>query len=214
MAYKVLFVDEEREQHDHFLDYMDAANDVTVECILPAPSLQEMIQIFDERKPDAIVSDYLLNDIKDDVDYNIPYTGSELISEYRKHRPNFPCFIITSHDDDAVGDSDDVNLIYVKFLLTGDESNVKVKFYNKIIEQINKYHNFIIEAQQKLTSLLNKKRAEGLEPTETERLVELDGFLEKSLDTYETLPADMKKSENLDKLSSLVEKIDSLLSKM
>ena len=46
------------------------------------------------------------------------------------------------------------------------------------------------------------------------KLVELDDFIERSLDRESSIPADMKSTENIDKLSSMVAKLDELLAKL
>lgn len=212
MAYRVLFIDEEKDQQNDFMEYMEAAPDVEVICVYPEPDLERMIQKIDEIAPDAIVSDFLLNDIKLDISYTVKYTGSELVNEYQKQRPAFPCFVLTSYDDRAVTKSNDVNVVYVKDLLHNNgEAEAKAKFYEKIKEQINKYRKAIQNAQSELNELLEKKKNAGLTLRENERLVELDDFLEKSLDSYSALPKDLKRSETLDMLSKLIENVDLLI---
>ena len=215
MEYKVIFIDEEQEQQELFQDYMEAvADQIEVTCIFPKAEMEEMLQEIDERHPDAIVTDYLLNDIKEYVKYNVSYTGVELVRQYREMRPDFPCFIITSFDNDAVSETDDVNLIYVKNILNNKEEGVKVHFYDKIKEQISKYQKSIELAKNELHSLLTKKEDGDIDPTQEQRIIELDDFLEKSLDNYSALPSEMKKVSNLDKLTSMIAKVDELLEKI
>lgn len=211
MAYKVLFIDEEKEQQNDFKDYMDAAPELEVECVFPEPELEGMIQKIDELTPCAIVCDFLLNEIKVDIKYAVKYTGSELVNEYQRQRPAFPCFVLTSHDDEAVISSDDVNVVYVKDLLHNGEPDAKAKFYEKIKEQINKYRKSIDVAQSELSDLVEKKRQEGLSLQESERMIELDDFLEKSLNSYSALPKDLKRPETIDMLSKLITSVDMLL---
>ena len=140
MAYKIIFIDEENSQHELFQTYIEESDrQLEVKCLFPKSSLEEMLETIVEETPDAIVSDYLLNDIKEDIDYNIPYTGVELVKQFQQERPNFPCFIITSFDNEAVAETNDVNLVYIKALLTNGETNTKARFYDKIFEQIAKY---------------------------------------------------------------------------
>ena len=215
MAYKVIFIDEEQDQHELFLDYMDSvADQIDVICVFPKAEMEEMLQEIDEQHPDAIVTDYLLNDIKENIKYNISYTGVDLVRQYRAMRPDFPCFIITSFDNDAVSETDDVNLIYVKNILNNREECVKAHFYDKIREQISKYRKSIESAKSELHSLLMKKEKEGVDPTQEQRIIELDDFLEKSLDNYDALPSEMKKVSSLDKLTSMIAKVDELLEKI
>ena len=176
MKYKILFIDEEKDQHDNFLDYMDKIEDkVEVKCLYPEENIEAMIQVFEDEHPDAIVTDHQLNEIKTEIQYNVSYNGAELVNAYRDIRPNFPCFVITSYD---------------------------------------KYKKSIDEAQSELTSLVQKKQDKGLTLHEEDRLVELDSFLEKSLDSYATLPADIKRSKSLEQLSEVIDKVDEILAKL
>lgn len=215
MAYKILFVDEEKSQHDLFLNYMDEApDDMAVKCLFPESDINAMIANIDGEHPDAIVADYLLNDIKTDVNYNISYNGTELLMEYRNLRPNFPCFVLTSYDEDAVYDTDDVNLIYVKSLLTKEDPDIKSKFYNKIYSQIQKYRTSIVEAQSELQSLLEKRSTGSISLQEEQRLIDLDDFLEKSLDSYHAIPKEMKELSNIKNIAIMIDKVDDLLKKL
>lgn len=215
MTYKVLFIDEESDQHDSFKDYMDAVEDqIQVVCVYPEANLEDMIQKIEDEHPDAIVTDYLLNDIKEDVKYNVAYTGVELVHEYRRIRAGFPCFIITSFDNDAVSETDDVNLIYIKNILNNGEVGVKAHFYDKIREQISKYKTVIVSAQDELECLMKKKVEQGLEPHEEIRVVEIDNLLESSLNDHEKLPEDMKEPSYMKKMTALIDKADEILSKL
>lgn len=213
MAYKVLFIDEEKEQQEFFKDYMDAAPELKVECVFPESELEDMIQRIDEIAPNAIVCDFLLNEIKVDIKHTVKYTGSDLLNEYQRQRPAFPCFVLTSHDDEAIVKSDDVNIVYIKDILhQNGEKAAKAKFYEKIYEQINKYHKEIDKAQKELSALLEKKRAEGLNSVETDRMIGLDNFIERSLHAESVVPSEYKLPESMNKLSALIDKVDLLIS--
>lgn len=215
MKYKILFIDEEKSQHNQFLNYMDSAlHLLDVECLLPEPDIDTMIDRIEDIHPDAIITDYLLNDIKTDVHENISYTGVDLVVQYRAMRPNFPCFVLTSYDDDAVCDVDDVNLIYVKKLLSGEDTSLKSKFYEKIYFQIKKYKASIDQAQVELKNLLEKRNKGIISLDEEQRLIDLDDFLEKSLDNYHAVPAEMKKLSNIKNMSVMIEKLDEVLKRI
>ena len=215
MKYKILFIDEEKNQHDNFLDYMDKIEDkVEVKCLYPEENMDMMLQIVEDEHPDAIVADYQLNEMKTEIQYNVSYNGAELVNAYREKRPNFPCFVITSYDNDAISTSKDVNLVYVKILMNGGEGDAKAKFHDKIVEQVCKYKKAINDAQTELTVLIQKKHEKCLSLHEEDRLVELDSFLEKSLDSYSTIPADIKRSKSLEHLSEAIDKVDEILAKL
>ena len=157
MAYKILFIDEEKSQHDLFQNYMDAApDDMVVKCLFPESDINAMIAKIDEEHPDAIVADYLLNDMKTDVNYNISYNG---------------------------------------------------------VEQIQKDRGSIIDAKSELKGLLEKRVAGSISLQEEQRLIDLDDFLEKSLDSYHAIPKEMKELSNLKNIATLIDKVDDLLKK-
>lgn len=216
MGYRIIFIDEEKEQQEWFEEYIDnhKKDDVCVISIFPVLSIDDMISTLDEQAPDAIIVDFMLNDIKEDIKYNVPYTGVDIVREYRYKRPEFPCFILTSKDEDALNVSSDVNLIYIKGLLNEEKDVLKVSFYDRVTRQIKAYRNSIDNAQLEIEKLVEKRRKGRTSSQEDQRLIELDNFIEKSLDRESAIPDEMKKPENIDKLSSMVAKLDELLNKL
>ncbi len=211
MRYKVLFIDEEVDQHDTFQEYMEPATDLEVVCSFPAASLEEMLQIIESIKPDAIVTDFLLNEHRDAINYNVGYNGAELVKAFGDIRPLFPCFVLTSYDDQAIHAASDVNLVYVKRILHQTDKCDTALFYMRVFEQISKYKTSIEKAQKEL-NILTRKRANGqTSPQEDQKLVDLDSFIEKTLGADFAIPDDMKSTSNIKKLADLVQKVDILL---
>ena len=157
MKYKVMFIDEESTQHedfeDHFEEYWPEAK---VICVFPSPTLNEMMEEIEQHQPNAIVVDFQLNDKKTDVDYNVCYNGIELLKEIQAQKFDFPCFVLTSYDDDAVADSDDVNFVYIKKNLHFSSDEGKVSFAQRVKSQIDKYLARIENAKAELSVLLEK----------------------------------------------------------
>lgn len=217
MGYRIIFIDEERVQHEWFAEYLDRHNKGGIENIiylLPESSLEEMISIVDDNHPDAIIADFMLNDMREDINYNVPYTGVDIVQAYQYMRPLFPCFILTSKDDDALNESSDVNMVYLKGALNEEKENVKVSFYDRVIRQIKAYRNSIDSAQLEIEQLIEKRRLGMTSSPEDQRLIDLDNFIERSLDRESAIPDEMKKPDNFDKLSSMVAKLDELLNKL
>ena len=115
MSYKIVFIDEEKEQQEWFEEYFDShkKDETSIISIFPGASMEDMICTLDEQHPDAIIADFLLNEIKEDIKHNVPYNGVYLVQTYQYRRPEFPCFILTSKDEDALNESSDVNMVYV-----------------------------------------------------------------------------------------------------
>lgn len=215
MDYKILFIDEESTQQDRFLDYFEVVcPEITPDCMFPAPTINEMLRIIEEYKPDAIVTDFRLNEMKLDIKYTVKYNGIELINAVRQQMEGFPCFVVTSFDDDAVNDTDDVNLVYIKDILRTEKDKAKVTFAQRIIMQVDKYRSRIGNARIELKTLIDKRKSGKASIHDEERIIELDSFLEKSLDAYNSIPKQLKELTNLQRLDVLISKVDVLLKKI
>lgn len=216
MSYKIVFIDEEKEQQEWFEEYFDShkKDETSIISIFPGTSMEDMISTLDEQHPDAIIADFLLNEIKEDIKHNVPYNGVDLVQTYQYRRPEFPCFILTSKDEDALNESSDVNMVYVKGFLKNEKGNTTVSFYDRVIRQIAAYRERLDRAQSEVDELIEKRRSGQMTIQDNNKLVELDDFIERSLDRESSIPADMKSTENIDKLSSMVAKLDELLAKL
>lgn len=215
MDYKILFIDEESTQHDQFMDYFEqVCPEIVPECDYPLATLPKMLQRIEEACPDAVVTDFRLNELKTDIHYNINYDGIELINAIREQRDGFPCFIITSFDDEAVNGSDDVNMVYIKDILRPEVDKAKVTFAERITRQIDKYRSRIWNARRELSVLIEKRNNGNANVHDEDRIIELDTFLEKSLDSYDSIPKQLKELSNLDRLNKLISKVDDLLKKV
>ena len=213
--YKILFIDEEEEEQDKFYNYFEKfCPDVVPECLLPKANIEEMLGVIFDKHADAVVTDFRLNEIRKYVKYNVNYNGVDLIKELRKNREAFPSFVMTSHDDEAVNDTDDVNVVYIKDILISDKDKAKVTFAQRIIRQIEKYRANVSAANEELNSLIDKRRRGEAGVYDEKRIIVLDSFLERSYGSYDAVPSEMKKLSNLDKLNELIEKADEILRKL
>lgn len=219
--YKVLFVDEENGMLDDFKDYVEESDSKTkLEVItqLPLESLEDMIEQIFKLGPDALITDFRLNEMKEDIDYNVPYNGVDLVQEFQSRRQDFPSFVLTAVDDEAVSKSDDVNIVYVKNIVFKKEEEGKRKekasFLDRVFSQIEHYKSRIEKAKAELADLL-QKREEGEANYEIEhRMIELDTFIEKSIDAKNSIPAEFKSYSNTDRLNDILGKVDELLKKI
>lgn len=215
MDYKILFIDEESTQHDRFMDYFEQiCPEIVPTCLFPLATVDEMLQRIEELCADAVVTDFRLNDIRIDIHYNVKYDGIELINAIREQRDGFPCFVVTSFDDEAVNGSDDVNMVYIKDILRPAADKAKVTFAERITRQVDKYRSRLGNARQELTTLIDKRYSGDANVYDEERIIELDSFLEKSLDSYDSIPKRLKDLSNLERLNNLISRVDELLKKL
>ena len=215
--YKLLFIDEEKETLEDFEEYVDnfpAKQKLIPYTAYPLPNLEEMIAQIFKMAPDALIVDYRLNEMKIDISYNVPYNGVDLVNEFQAIRKDFPCFVLTALDDEAVSQSDDVNIVYVKNLIYKEEGKAKAKFLDRVSMQIEHYKASIHRAKEELSQLI-KLRASGKADMKIEnRIIELDSFLEKSIDAKNAIPSEFKSLSNSSRLDSILHKVDTLLKKI
>jgi len=217
--YKLLYIDEDQEQIENFQNYIDDTNTNNIfEVIpqLPLGDMEEMIEKILKANPDVIVSDFLLNENIGALGYNVPYNGVELVEEFLAIRHKFPCFVLTAKDQDAVSDSEDVNLVYTKSLMTTEieDTKAKVKFTDRLIKQIEHYQSRITDAQKELQELLEVRKSGNADYKIENRIIELDDFLEKSIDATHSVPTEFKTFSNTQRLDNILSKVDELLKKL
>ena len=217
--YRILLIDEEKDTFDDFKDYLDISStkdSIEVITMFPLEDLSEMIEAIFKTNPNAIITDFRLNEMKTDIDYNVPYDGVELVEEFLKFRNSFPCFVLTAFDDLAVNASEDVNKVYIKNLLHNnkEESKAKAKFLDRVINQIEHYQTKIINAESELLELIKLRESGKASISDENRIIELDSFLENVIDRKSSIPPEYKKLSNDDRLSELLKKVDTLLKKV
>ena len=217
--YRILLIDEEKDTFDDFKDYLDISStkdSIEVIEMFPLEELSEMIEVIFKINPDAIITDFRLNEMKTDIDYNVPYDGVELVEEFLKFRNSFPCFVLTAFDDLAVNASEDVNKVYIKNILHNnkEESKAKAKFLDRVINQIEHYQNKIKNAESELLELIKLRESGKASISDENRIIELDSFLENVIDRKSSIPPEYKKLSNDDRLSELLKKVDTLLKKV
>ena len=216
MKYKILFIDEEQETLDDFLDYIEASTqkgNITALTQLPLGDLNEMIDCIIKINPDAIITDFKLNDSRESIKYNVPYNGTELVQAFQNMREAFPCFVMTAFDDLAISESEDVNIVYIKNILYKDEkeSKARAQFLDRVLYQINHYKSKIRNAEDELQKLIKLRQSGHADINDEKRLIELDHFLENSIDKGCSIPEEFKTLSNSDKLSDLISAVDKLL---
>ena len=153
------------------------------------------------------------NDIKEDITYNVGFDGSELMDAYLGERPEYPCFVLTSFDDQAIYRSHDLNIVYLKRDLHPGKDD-KITFADRIIQKIVCYQTKIAQSQVRLNELIELRRNNQATSEDEQELIELDSFLERSLGKKTQVPDGMKELSNMNRLNELIGKADEILAKL
>ncbi|WP_367391802.1 hypothetical protein [Lewinella sp. LCG006] len=217
--YKILFIDEQQEDIDSFKDYIEEKDLEGIFEVLdkyPLKSLESMIEEVMSMHVDAVITDFRLNEYKENIDYNVPYDGTQLVEGILSEREDFPCFVLTSFDDEAVGKSEDVNIVYIKGILHGTEKETKAKatFLDRLKNQIIHYKSKLEKAELRLIELLEKSKTQELDAFEEDELLKLDSLIEKSLDKKYVVPDTVKRTIESKSLSELLNAVDELKKKL
>ncbi len=209
--YKILFVDEVAEDIRRFQRYVeknDSDKDFELIVMTPENTLKNFLNKIKDEKFDAIITDHKLHE----ENANISFDGLDLVKAILGEKINFPCFVLTSFDDEAVADGEDVNIVYIKGLMyVGAEDGGHATFLDKIKNQILNHRKRIQEAENELLELVEKSDKQNLNAKDEARLLELDTFIEQSTDKKSALPQNLKGTKNLDALHKMIESTDELL---
>jgi hypothetical protein len=177
----------------------------------PIPNIEELVESLLGAHLNAIVADFNLNY----GDPTIHYNGHDVISRVLEKREGFPVFVLTSYEAAALPETDDVNNVYDKNRMNESWNPNDVRhLLNRFKLQIEKYLRKIDEQEARLIELLNIKKQRPLDINEENELIELDSKLEKELDKPSAVPQSLKETTHINKLSSLIGKVDALLQKI
>jgi len=123
---------------------------------------------------------------------------------------------MTAFDDEAVDESDDVNIVYIKGILheTEKETKGKASFLDRVKKQIIHYKTRLVKAEDRLLELIQKKDNVELDAYEEQEMIDLDSFIEKSLDKKSHLPKNVKKQSESESIKELLNKVDELTKKI
>lgn len=212
---RIMFIDEEQGTHELFEEYVyrsSLADEIELIAVFPESTIDDMLEKILKSDVDAVVSDFMLNEIKEDIKYVIKYNGVDLVESILEIKKGFPCFVMTSYDTDAIDASEDVNKVYAKEILHGDDTpKGNDPFLIRLKSQCDKYKKKISDAQEELKLLIQTSSERKLVLTEEERLIELDSFLERSIDARNPIPNELKSTSNQIRLTSLLSKVDEFI---
>jgi len=202
--YRIIYVDETLKDAETFQRF-NHRNNFFREIIhlYPCPELGELIQQILDQNGHALVVDYRLSEEAPEIHYN----GEDVVKNFLENRPNFPVFILTAYEEAVIEESNNAVIVNDK----GDIWNNDVRFLKRIKRQIENYRNEIDRAEKRLLELIKCRQEGTLNISEEQELIELDSFLERSLDAYHAIPEDAKKISNAEKLNELLNKADLLL---
>ena len=202
--YKIGYVDEDDHDINSFLRRF--CDFFQIRTLKPdsTTTIDEVISWISGSKLDMVVVDFNLKER-----HGVHFYGDAILKKLNEHYFNFPMFMLTSHEDKAINESDaSINdVIYSKREVHKNSAIFVKRFNNKI----SKYKSEINKAQERHEELSQKSE---LTFKDEEELLNLEDFIEKVHDKKGLTLKVMKNSKSLEKLNELVDKADIILQKI
>ncbi len=90
----------------------------------------------------------------------------------------------------------------------------KATFLDRVISQIEHYKSTIQNAEIELKDLIQLRKSGEAKISDEKRIIELDHFLEQSINKQSSIPIEYKSLSNTDRLSEILNKVDELIHKV
>lgn len=211
--YKLGIIDEDKSEVEEFFRFFKESFDpVEIELV---NDKQKVIQNIIDHQVDAVVLDYKLMEHGASLTFN----GNELLKELGERLFNFPALIMTNLPTDARNHRIDPFRIVSKEFMQPDEKKPLYKEGQQLIATIKtlikNYKDELYEKEKRLIELIKKLGKEGkLSDYEEEEIIELDSFLENSINMKDRLPKKWKKPGELSKLDELIRETQVLIDEL
>lgn len=207
--YTVLFIDDSEQERHKFQryanKYIEKRKNIKVSTISPPQTIDDIINQVITEKTNAVVSDFNLRDTSPSTSYY----GDEVINAILKVKPYFPVFILTNFEEDAWEQASSTHFVYNKKVL----NDKKCDFLNLVEIEITKYYKRIENSKKEFATLNAQRIDDKLNSKGVERLIELDNFLEKTINQKVSIALEVEK-ERKEKLTKLMCNADSILKKI
>ncbi|SHG39269.1 DNA-binding transcriptional response regulator [Flavobacterium defluvii] len=212
MKYKVAYIDEDKGWINTFYQTFKNDFDILRIEVNPQSSVEEILKLLLSSDLNAIVTDYLLEE-----NAEVPFNGNKIVEEIKRLKPHFPLVMLTSYPTQAIGQTDDVHIIYNKNILSVENDREREElevFRTKIHSNISNYYKKIEDTNSKIEHLIEKRNNNGLEIQEEEELTKLYILFDELNPDGKDLPANLIHRDSITKLSEFVSETKEILEEL
>jgi len=121
---------------------------------------------------------------------------------------------LTSHEPQAISQTDDVHIIYGKSILDGESEEELKIFKSKIKTSIERYYAKILNTEKCSEELIQKKNDGGLNADEEEVLTKLFILMDELDPDGKELPVNLIQTESITKLNDFVSQTKEILEEL
>ena len=165
--------------------------------------MEDIATVVLEQRVDALLIDYNLSSRA-----TVSYTGVQLAKYIDQRFYGFPLFILTSYEDELYEQEIFDTYQIFDFERYLSEPKERIELHYKLIEQVSKYRKQIEQWKREIKKLLPQK---GKSAEIDNKILDIDGKLERTIDGYSSIPNNIKKIFEANKIDELISKIDMLL---
>lgn len=164
-------------------------------------------QIITEIEADVVIVDYRLNESG-----VLSYTGENVLHEIRKHNLHLPVFMVTSYEDNAIDECEEVQIIRGKDVLNTAENISNFKHLMRAsVERYQKKK----EESEFIVQMLSRKIDNGEPLTEAENAAKFDAELYLSeLDLDSCVRANMINQQTSQQMADMLSIAQSIVERL
>ncbi len=209
MKYKIAYIDEDEAWINTFYQTFKDDFDIIRIKADSKTTLDGIVNLILEEELDGVITDYLLDE-SGDVEFN----GNKIVEAINKYKPHFPVLMLTAHETQAIDQTENVNIIYDKDALDGENEKRLSIFKTKIKSNIERHQQLQELTQKRIEELSLKRNNDELVPEEEEELTKLFIRLDELQPEGKDIPANLVKPEAITKLNSLVDQTRAILDEL
>jgi len=206
--YCIGYLDDEPGQIVEFMNKFEnyfEIKEIEIENIIDPPDIINKIV---ENELELIVLDFMLNA------KGKHFNADDIIKEINKWNPYFPRLIITTHETEAFGQLDDVNIINLKSSLDQKTKDGNNLFALRVEENIKYYNHRKEKAVKKLEEYVEKKGKTGLTIAEEEDYFTNYRFLNDIEPSEKLLSSHILTPQNISSLNDLLNSAQGILKQL
>lgn len=181
-------------------------------CLEPLENLEETLEAILAEEPDALITDFVLNEHKPGVGFD----GLQLMLALQARKRDFPCFLTTGFAINAATAAPtafDVNAIYSKTESFVTDNN-ELPFLLKVKRKIELHQKRIQELEVKVAQWDGRLQGEGaLSAEQRQHFIDADNELEAMLGRDQAVPSHLK-ADALRAINELVQRSDAFLTSL
>lgn len=204
--YRIGYVDEDYGQRNSFYHFLKDDFEVVLFDITEAIDSNLLAERILDSSLDILVLDFRLDETG-----LIDFNADELVEKIQEVNKHYPLVILTSYEVDALDHIPNANLVNGKDEMLGAKIDI---FKQKLNRIANTYKTKIESSTGELEQLEKKREAEGLTPSEEDRYVELNNFLDKTVSAKGHISRSFYSEDTNRRLDELINKTEQLLKKI